>query len=56
MEEENINSHRDIFTILKDLEATPKEPEQLVTITPTEWPVLPGSQELSLPASSMQPG
>ena len=27
----------DIFTSLKDLETTPKEPEQLVAITPTEW-------------------
>ena len=58
MEEENINSHPDLFTSLKDLEATPREPEQPVAIalTPTEWPVLPDSLELSLPARSVQPG
>ena len=49
MEEENI--HVDLFTRLKDQEATLEEPEQPVAITqtPTEWPVLPGSQESSLP-------
>ena len=45
MEGENI--HADISTSLKDLEATPKEPEQPVAIksTSTEWPVLLDSQE-----------
>ena len=58
MKEENIDSHRDLFTSLKDLETTLKEPEQPAAITPTstEWPVLSGSQESSLPAGSIQPG
>ena len=43
---------------LKNLEGTPKKPEQPVAITPTptEWPVLLGSKELSFQASSIQPG
>ena len=56
MEEENINSHPDLFTSIKDLEATPEELEQPVGTMPTKWPMLPGSQESSLSASSIQPG
>ena len=52
----NINLLPDLFTSLKDRKATLKEPEQPIAIapTPTEWPVLPSSQESSVPASSIQ--